>query len=84
MSFFEPGKFPREHRKLLDGFMELRSDDRCNFDEIVGEGAHVHMEMMSDDQLWVSLSSSEQSEECVTLWITAKKGKLQIVVSDDE
>ena len=71
---------PSQH--ILGGKFEVRGDDAGGFDELVGSG--VHFEMMSDGQIWLALYPDGDKGDRLTMWITAKKGRLEITLSDDD
>lgn len=61
---------------LLGGKVSLRPDDRGEFDELFVSKCDVHMEMMSDNTLWISLRPKGCKDE-VHVTISAR-GKLRI------
>ena len=82
---YAPGEYPDGPIQLWPG-IELRPDDRQRFDELAAHATPVmlHAEMMSDGELWLSLTPIGQepgNEERIVLWVTAKKGKLDITTS---
>lgn len=61
----------------------VRTDDRGGFDELVTKSvAAVHVEMMSDKQMWMRIDRF-RSEVGVVLVATVKRGKLHVTVSED-
>jgi hypothetical protein len=84
MSFLEHGKYGTEPRKMHNDTLEVRPDDRGNFDELVGRAANLHFEMMDDATLWISLQNGNEAGDRFTMWVHAVKGKLRVNVSDDE
>jgi hypothetical protein len=72
-------------RQLLSGILEERTDDKGLFDELVGGPVHVHLEMMDDGCLWMAFSNSHHSDETITVWVRAEKGrKLSVRLYEDE
>lgn len=71
---------------LLNGKIELRPDDKGNFDELVttqGVECAVHFEMMSDDCLWIGLyPKGEDRGDAVHVRVIAKGKKLKIFAEE--
>jgi len=71
-------------KDLLGGKIVLRPDDRGEFDELLlmeGDDCRVHMEMMSDDTLWIGIYPKDEKNDCVHVTISAN-GKLRIVAHE--
>lgn len=86
MADYAPNEYPDETVALLGDIAtaELRPSNN-NFDELVAHNMTVHFEMMSDGVLWCALYPDEGGPQTqITLWISAKKSKLQIVISDED
>lgn len=58
--------------------IEVRNDSNGDFDELVATSAGVHLEMMSDDCLWIGIEAGGQS---YGIWVSSKK-KLRVHVED--
>ena len=50
--------------------IEVRPDDKGEFDELVAKNATVHLEMMSDRMLWLCV---EVGQERIAVWVESKK-----------
>ena len=73
-----PGDFPDEPVTLASTFRVQGGGDG-NFDELFGPG--VHLEMMSDGQIWMRF---EHEGQAVALFVTAeKRGKLHVKIATD-
>jgi hypothetical protein len=88
MRDFREGDFGDEATEFLSGAVTLRrGDGDGNFDELIAEGVDVHLEMMSDGCLWISLGkhrAKRGSSDRVVLWVTAaKRDKLTIGLDDE-
>ena len=59
--------------------IELRPDERGDFDEVVADRAKVHIEMMDDKTLWMSIRSGKKEYH---IWVSAKS-TLRIGVNDE-
>lgn len=51
--------------------IEVRKDDKGDFDELVGGPFTVHMEMLDDTVLWIGLT--DENEKSYTVVIASKK-----------
>jgi hypothetical protein len=58
--------------------IEIRNDEKGEFDELVAASASVHIEMMSDKSVWIGIEDGGQS---YAVWISSKK-KLAVHVED--
>jgi hypothetical protein len=56
-------------------------DGRPALDEVVANGASVHLEQMSHDQWWMGLESGGKHFH---LWFVLREGRLQVQVSDQD
>ena len=82
---FREGDFGDVTTPMLGGAVELRRGDGTGkFDELVARGVDAHFEMMSDGQMWVSLSAPGAKDARVVFWIDAKKRDRLKVAVDQE
>lgn len=61
--------------------VELRKDDRGEFDELIANNCMFHAEMMSDNQLWIGISDAK--DEVLWMMTVTAKGKLSITAEQD-
>lgn len=74
--------FKEEVSDILGGAVTLRRGDGSGkFDELVAEGIYLHLEMMSDGQLYLSIQAPN-SVGSFTMFFTAK-GKLSVNAAED-
>lgn len=73
-----PGDFNAEVGDILGGAVTLRRGDGSGgFDELVASGVDVHLEMMSDGQMWINIQAPNAIGS-FTMFATATKRKLSI------
>ena len=67
--------------RFIDAKIFTRPDDTTGaFDELIAAGPFVHMEMMSDNTLWIGLSFPDRKEE-VHVTVSAR-GKLSVIANE--
>jgi len=79
--WFAPN-FKEEVPGILGGAVTLRrGDGNGKFDELVAEGVNVHLEMMSDNQLYVSIQAPGIVGSFTMFFST--RGKLVVNAAED-
>ena len=62
-------------------FQGRLEDGRPAFDEVVANGANVHVEQMDHDQWWMGIQSGGKD---LHLWFTLEDGRLCVRLSDQD
>ena len=63
------------------GFQGQLQDGRPALDEVVANGADVHLEQMDRDQWWMGIQSGGRDFH---LWFTVEDGRLCVRLSDQD
>lgn len=80
--WFAP-RFAEEVADILGGAVVLRrGDDAGRFDELVAKGVDLHIEMMDDDTMWMSIQAPNAVGNVTVLVIA--KSDLSVSVTEDQ